>query len=308
MLKRIILILLVLSIQCVNKESQNSFDSGIDNSIDNFEDKSFDIFTDDNPVCIEQDSGTDEMDIQSIDLTSYDNLVFDRQYDEAIIDVSYTDYINDFDNIDDCLEDIEQFDQNLNDSAVICPSDMVSVNINENYFCVDKYEASRPDATEDSYGSDNSKATSRASVLPWFPVNFETAKAACESAGKRLCTSDEWTFTCHGTYNLNYCYGNEYDPIACNGIDAFCSNPAPKCGLQEGGFHVTPTGSFEICTNDFGIFDINGNVWEWVIDNGTGQLRGGAYNCGDSATLHACSYIPSFSPSARGFRCCKDSE
>ncbi|HCF57506.1 MAG TPA: hypothetical protein DFS52_05880, partial [Myxococcales bacterium] len=71
----------------------------------------------------------------------------------------------------------------------------------------------------------------------------------------------------------------------CNGIDAFCNCsstscsavpacPYPHCYNQASpdgtggpcgaGFHVMPTGSFPDCTNAFGVFDINGNVWEAV--------------------------------------------
>jgi len=34
-------------------------------------------------------------------------------------------------------------------------------------------------------------------------------------------------------------------------------------------------------------------------------VRGGAFNCNDSAALHKCAYVPgNWTPSARGFRCC----
>jgi formylglycine-generating enzyme required for sulfatase activity len=129
-------------------------------------------------------------------------------------------------------------------------------------------------------------------------------RAACSAAGKRLCTADEWFAACGGPDATTYCYGDDYDPAACNGIDAFCAVPEPFCGRTEGGFHVVATGTFPDCTNEYGVFDINGNLWEWIEDPAL-TVRGGAFNCGDSAMLHACSYLsPAAYRTAVGFRCC----
>ena len=52
---------------------------------------------------------------------------------------------------------------------------------------------------------------------------------------------------------------------------------------------------------------MNGNVWEHVRGGGRKLVRGGAFNCSDSRTLHTCIYIPGYwEPSAQGFRCCSD--
>ena len=92
-----------------------------------------------------------------------------------------------------------------------------------------------------------------------------------------------------------YSYGDTYDPTACNGIDAF----------GRPNFHLAPTGAFPRCTNEWGLFDINGNLWEQIAGGTDMTVRGGAYNCSDSASLHRCRYPSgSFTPSARGFRCC----
>jgi len=209
-----------------------------------------------------------------------------------------------------------------------CPDDMVPVG---GVFCIDIYEASRPDATTTSVGSDESMATSREGVLPWFHYNlaFATAEAACENAGKRLCTEDEVYTVCAGPDETMYIYGNEYSADICNGIDTFCKCdeapcqdidpcPYPHCynlcpdGTYGEGcgcgalFHVTPTGYFPLCQDSYGAFDINGNVWE-LIDDGTGEVwfRGGAYNCGDSEKLHKCAGKYK-NISAKGFRCCRN--
>ena len=208
-----------------------------------------------------------------------------------------------------------------------CPPEMAVVG----GFCIDRWEASREDATESSAGV-SEIPTSRPGARPWFSSSLDTATAreACARAGKRLCRSDEWFNTCGGPAGAVYSYGDAYDPVACNGIDAFCNCsstscsavpacPYPHCYNQASpdgtggpcgaGFHVMPTGSFPDCTNAFGVFDINGNVWEAVepaVPDGLEHFRGGAYNCGDSETLHRCDYDATWSPSARGFRCCTE--
>ena len=69
---------------------------------------------------------------------------------------------------------------------------------------------------------------------------------------------------------------------------------------------VPATGEFAGCVSSEGIHDINGNLWEWIQGDDL-QVKGGAYNCGDSATLHACTYSsPAAYRSAVGFRCCSD--
>ena len=77
-----------------------------------------------------------------------------------------------------------------------CPSDMVPV---EDRFCIDRYEASRPDATASSRGVDSSIAVSRSGALPWFPIASVTeAQLACTAAGKRLCLVTEILQACQG--------------------------------------------------------------------------------------------------------------
>jgi len=198
--------------------------------------------------------------------------------------------------------------------GLTCPEEMANI---DNLFCMDIWEASRQDATDYSAGmDDDSPATSRPNVRPWYIPNtgwpdvpYNKARQACERAGKRLCTAIEWETVCRGPEDLEYVYGNAYDTTICNGIDAHCAPPAePFCGLDERNFRVEPTGFYPDCTNTYGTYDICGNLWEWVEPTGGLPLhvRGGAYNCSDSARLHMCSHIGSWKPSALGFRCCGD--
>ncbi|MBN2724643.1 MAG: SUMF1/EgtB/PvdO family nonheme iron enzyme [Deltaproteobacteria bacterium] len=199
-----------------------------------------------------------------------------------------------------------------------CPDGMALIN---DIFCIDKYEASRPDATFSNPGTDNSMAQSVPDVIPWTNTSLQDASDACQNAGKRLCTPEEWELVCRGTELSEYSYGNDYNPTTCNGIDSFCfCGPGSSCESADvcpfahcyqtcgASFHYVQTGQFPDCTNSFGVFDINGNVWERV-QGGAG--RGGAYNCSDSERLHKCSYIADWgtSPISNfGFRCCFDGD
>lgn len=132
-------------------------------------------------------------------------------------------------------------------------------------------------------------------VIPWQVDSNATARAACAAAGKRLCKPEEWRLACKGPDGHVYAYGDTYEAKTCNGIDAF----------GRDAFHLAATGSFPRCTNAWAIFDLNGNLWEHVAGGSDTTVRGGAYNCSDSAALHQCDYVPgSWIPSARGFRCC----
>lgn len=166
-----------------------------------------------------------------------------------------------------------------------------------NAFCIDRYEASRSDATRTSAGTDESSAVSAPGVLPWQVANNAAAESACVASQKRLCSPAEWQRACAGPDRTLYAYGQSYDPTVCNGIDTH----------ERDSFHLMPTGSLPDCKNAWGAFDLNGNLWEHVAGGSDRTVRGGAYNCSDSATLHRCDYVPgSWAPSARGFRCCRD--
>ncbi|MBN1653394.1 MAG: SUMF1/EgtB/PvdO family nonheme iron enzyme [Deltaproteobacteria bacterium] len=205
-----------------------------------------------------------------------------------------------------------------------CPEDMVPVG---SAYCIDRYEASRPDATETSAGTDESVAVSRADVLPWAvnPMtaeHFERFQTACRAAGKRLCTKEEWFACCTGPKQTYYVYGDDFDRETCNSVDTFCddycrdnniaSEECPigsDCGYMYNSFHVVTTGFFSKCTNEYGTLDINGNLWETVpsdSDSRGYELRGGAFNCAQAANRVNCSFNATWSELYAGFRCCKD--
>jgi sulfatase modifying factor 1 len=69
------------------------------------------------------------------------------------------------------------------------------------------------------------------------------------------------------------------------------------------------TGAFEGCSNDFGVFDMVGNLHEWISDS-DGTFRGGYYMDtrlnGDGCRYTTQAHDTSYHDYSTGFRCCAD--
>jgi formylglycine-generating enzyme required for sulfatase activity len=89
-------------------------------------------------------------------------------------------------------------------------------------------------------------AVSVAGVLPSTCLSWFQAEQACALSGKRLVTNQEWQRAVAGTP----------DPIFDDGESTCVTN----------GMGPAATGSREKCVSNWGLFDMIGNVWEWVAD------------------------------------------
>jgi hypothetical protein len=165
-------------------------------------------------------------------------------------------------------------------------------------------------------------ARSRPGVLPNGYVSGVVAARACENAGKRLCRYDEWLAACRGQENRQFPYGDVYRAGACNVNRA--SHPAavlhnnasvghldPRLNLvTEGGDPLLrPTGATPECQSRWGdavLFDMNGNLDEWV-DDAQGRFVGGFFSRGTKNGCQASvsNHPPRYFDYSTGVRCCK---
>ncbi|MEO8180679.1 MAG: SUMF1/EgtB/PvdO family nonheme iron enzyme [Deltaproteobacteria bacterium] len=226
-----------------------------------------------------------------------------------------------------------------------CPDDMAEVPGESGIFCVDRYEAalvrrqaggkSTPWPSNKPVDGSESEviAVSRAAQKPQGYISGVQATLACQQAGKRLCLPSEWQAACRGPEHTRYPYGDTRRAGVCNDrFDKPTEHPVTRLfeltkkrgdhpaqmwtpsfmndpRLHELPSTVTSTGAFSKCTNAYGVFDMVGNLHEWVADP-KGTFMGGFFmdtrlngeGCAYRTTAHDFGYHDY----STGFRCCAD--
>jgi len=215
----------------------------------------------------------------------------------------------------------------------LCPPDMATI---DDRYCVDRYEASLleilPSGEEVPYSPFQPvdgrlvRAVSEPGVYPQAYISEIQAQEACGRSGKRLCKPAEWRNACMGPTHTTYGYGNTDEPRRCNDhgrspIVAMYGNQDlndPSKWNWERMNHpmlnqisgtLAHTGDHPDCTNDYDVYDMVGNLHEWVADP-TGTFQGGYYQDthlnGDGCTYKTMAHAAWYHDYSTGFRCCAD--
>jgi formylglycine-generating enzyme required for sulfatase activity len=185
-----------------------------------------------------------------------------------------------------------------------CELDFVQITEGELSFDVFRYEAS---------GAEGNGACSGAGQIPRHSVSHAQAAQSCESIGWRLCSLAEISRGCGGADGRRFPYGSRLIEGRCNIKDAYVPDGEERAT-------VAPTGFFSQCVSEDGIFDLTGNLWEWVALEGDTYVYYGAgfqiiaerhrdddHGCGSYITLPAV-VGADYLKHTLGFRCCRDSE
>jgi len=178
-----------------------------------------------------------------------------------------------------------------------------TVSFGETSFQIDTFEA----------GLQDGRAIAGKHVVPALRVSFYEAQKACEAAGKRLCTEQEWVSACQGALALDDNNNGEFadDMIEGTAYPYGDFHDRSKCwdGRKDPKFRPVYTGEMPGCVTQDGVYDMTGNVEEWVgTTPESAVLLGGAW---DTTKDHARCYRrndtfgPGYSSQRTGFRCCE---
>ncbi|MEL6341630.1 MAG: thioredoxin domain-containing protein [Myxococcota bacterium] len=180
-------------------------------------------------------------------------------------------------------------------------------------FQIDTFEA----ALTASGAAKSGKHEIPATQMSWF-----AARDACEAAGRRMCTEEEWIAACQNAAPVDDDNDGEFADDMVEGTtypyDDFHSrnrcwdghSRGTMCGpKQDEACRPVYTGEMPGCISADGVYDMTGNVEEWVgATPETAVLLGGAF---DTSKDHArCFrrndvYGPGYSNVRTGFRCCR---
>ena len=169
--------------------------------------------------------------------------------------------------------------------VVICPAGMITAERGK--FCIDEYEW-----------------PNRRGAAPLTNISWHEAVQTCASAGKRLCTSEEWRRACRNDRTQkqagrgSFPYGKDFDMNKCNTL----GNSKTKNKLSASGI-------YHDCGGSLSVFDMSGNAAEWVSskDGVSASAYGGFYQSG-AADSNCDSYVTLDKDRKYfyvGFRCCK---
>ena len=185
-------------------------------------------------------------------------------------------------------------------------SEMQALEMDGLKFSIDTFEAALSDG----------EATSGKHQIPGTNMSWYAANDACEAAGKRMCTEEEWVSACQGVRAVDDDHNRQFAD------DLIEGNTYPYGDYHEPGrcweskdhttFRPVYTGEMPACVTKAAVYDLTGNVEEWVGDSAeTAVLLGGAYNTDkDHARCYRRNdtFGAGYASMRTGFRCCSNAE
>lgn len=162
----------------------------------------------------------------------------------------------------------------------------------------------------------NGKASSGKHEVPATRMSWFAAADACEAADKRICSEEEWIAACQSAAPIDDDDDGEFadDLIEGNAYPYSDFHERGVCWEAKDRDAMRPvyTGEMPGCVTPDGVYDMTGNIEEWVGTSAEeAVLLGGAYDTpNDKARCYRRNntFGAGYASKRTGFRCCRNAE